>query len=277
MEFQAAGRAQYVKSKTIRQFMKPILNLQGEERILDVGCGIGTFGKLIQPFLSPKTELIGIDIDPIQVEYGNQHWAKQPNMRLEVGDATAIRYPDASFDLVASMGTLEFVDAKRVLSEMRRVLRCPGKLIVVQIDIAHYVNRPRDAPFEAFWGAYLEGMRRLGVDLDLNVFKTYCHEHEWVLEEFTLTIEYRVKITEQFLKLVENGRGELSRKEDYKRQQFEFNYQFVKHAGWSADQLWDFMNRQYEMETFLNFLKAHFGEDFYQQTPFRVYHIHFVE
>jgi len=275
LEFQVAGRTQFVRSKTIHQFIKPILNLQGEEHILDVGCGIGAFGKMIQPYLGPKAELIGIDIDPVQVEYGNQHWAKAPNMHLEVGDATAIRYPDASFDLVASMGLLEFVDAKRVLPEMRRVLRCPGKLIVVQIDIAHYINRPQDASFEAFWGAYLEGMQRLGVDLELNTFKTYCRAQNWVLEEFTLTIEYRVKITGQFIKMVENGRGEHSRDEDFKRQQFEFNYQFVKHAGWSADQLWDFLNRQYAPETFFNFLEAHLGEDFYQQTPFRVYRIPF--
>jgi len=268
-----AGRAQYVKSKTIRQFIKPILNLQGEECILDVGCGIGAFGKLIQPYLGPKAELIGIDLDPVQIDYGNQHWAKQPNMRLEVGDATAIRYPDASFDLVAAMGLLEFVDAKRALSEMQRVLRCPGKLIVVQIDTAHYINRPLDDLFEQFWGAYLEGMRRLGADLELATLKTHCQEQEWVLEEFTLNIEYRVQITEQFINLVEKTRGKMSKDESYMRQQFEFNYQFVKHAGWSADQLWDFINRQYAPETFLNFIKAHFGEDFYQQTPFRVFRI----
>jgi len=275
LEYQVAGRSQFVKNRALRQFMKPLLNLQGEERILDVGCGFGAFGKLIQPLLGPKATLIGIDIDPIQVAYGNQHWARRPNMRLEVGDAAHINYPDGSFDLVSAMGLLEFVDATAVLPEMQRVLRRPGKLVVMQVDSAHYEQCPQDTFFKQFWEAYLEGMRQLGIDLELATFQAYSKRAGWVLEEFTLNIEYRVRITNEFLAMVEIARWTQLQNERYMRQLFEFNYQFVKHVGWSADQLWDFLNRQYTPETYLRFLRAHLGEDFYQKTPLRMYRVLF--
>lgn len=257
----------------LRQFMKPILNFQGSERILDVGCGFGAFGKLIQPYLGPNAQLIGIDIDPVQVAYGNQHWARQPNMHLEVGDANQITYPDRSFDVVASMGLLEFVPTrKQVLQEMARVLRRPGKLIVVHIDIAHYVVLPWNDLFEHFWGSYLEGMRRLGADLELAEFRAYCAQQDWILEEFTLNIEYRTEITEKLISLW----GTQFESEHYKQQYIDFNFQFVKQVGWTKQQLQDLFEQQRSPDRIIAFFESHIGEDFYQKTPFRVFRVPFL-
>ena len=270
-----AGRGQYVESQALRHFLEPILELRGDERVLDVGCGIGAFGKLIEPFLTEEGELIGIDIDPVQVAYGNQHWANRPNTRLEVGDANAIPYPDASFDLVAAMGLLEFVpDQDRVLREMARVLRPSGRLIVVQVDVVNYVFRPTDAIFDEFWTSYLEGMRRLGIDLDLTAFRTFCRREGWVLKEFRHDLEYRTQITEKLIELVERNRGKMYQDEYYMRQMFEFNFQFLQHAGWTADRLRAFLRYQYGPDTFPNFLRSHLGAEFYQRTPFQVFRVH---
>jgi len=75
--------------------------------------------------------------------------------------------------------------------------------------------------------------------------------------------------------MVESARATQSRNEDYMRELFEFNYQFVKHAGWSEVQLREFLTRHYSLETFLHFLQAHLGEDFYQNTPLHVYRVLF--
>lgn len=274
MEFQVAGRGQYAESQALRQFIEPILNLRGDERVLDVGCGIGVFGKLIEPFLGPQGEVIGIDIDPIQIAYGNHHWANRPNAHLEVGDANQIAYPDASFDIVASMGLLEFVpDQGRVLKEMARVLRPQGKLIVVQIDIAQYAILPKDARFDYFWDSYLTGMRTIGVDLELKTFQNYCSKQNWIVEEFIYNIEYRTQITEKLIEIVKLNRGKMYQDEYYMRQMFEFNFQFVQPAGWTKEQLQDFIQYQYGPETFPNFLRSHIKEEFYQRTPFRVFRV----
>lgn len=275
LEYQQTGRALYAQNRAVRQFLKPILNLQGAERILDVGCGIGTFGKLIQPYLTPNAQLIGIDIDPVQVAYGNRHWARQPNMRLEVGDATRLPYPASSFEVVAAMGFLEFIDATAVLPELRRVLKCPGKLVVIQIDPVHYEQRPLDSLFEQYWEAYLTGMQRLGVDLELAAFQAYCKGAGWMVEEFTFNIEYRVQITANLIAMVRRARGAQSKSERYLQELFEFNYQFVKHAGWSEERLWEFLTHQYSLEAYLRSLQTHLGEEFYQNTPLHVYRVLF--
>jgi len=275
LELQISGRGQYVESQALRQFIEPILELQGNERVLDVGCGIGAFGKLIEPFLGEDGELIGIDIDPIQVAYGNEHWANRPNVHLEVGDANEIAYPDASFDIVAAMGLLEFVpDQDRVLREMARVLAPDGKLIVVQIDVINYAFKPEDAIFDDFWNGYLQGMRQLGIDLELTAFRRFCQREDWVLEAFSYDLEYRTQITEKMVEMVELHRGKMYQDEYYMRQIFEFNFQFLQHAGWTEERLRKFLRYHYGPKTFPDFLRTHIGAEFYQRTPFRVFRIH---
>jgi len=275
IDLQISGREQYVESQALRQFIKPILDLQGNERVLDVGCGIGAFGKLIEPFLREEGKIIGIDIDQVQVTYGNQHWANRPNMHLEVGDANEIAYPDASFDIVASMGLLEFVpDQERILREMARVLVPDGRLIVVMIDVVHYVLLPKDAIFDDFWSNYIEGMRQLGIDLELTTLQNFCHREGWVLEAFSYDLEYRTQITKQMVEMVELHRGKMYQDEYYMRQIFEFNFQFLQHAGWTADRLREFLRYFYGPDALPNFLRAHLGEEFYQRTPVRVFRVH---
>jgi hypothetical protein len=64
--------------------------------------------------------------------------------------------------------------------------------------------------------------------------------------------------------------------EQYRQQFFDFNFQFVKHAGWTEEQLWDFLAQQHDPDHILAFFEAHLGEDYYQQTPFRVFRVPFL-
>ena len=57
----------------------------------------------------------------------------------------------------------------------------------------------------------------------------------------------------------------------------EFNYQFLKHMGWTRAKVKDFINYQYSIPEHLEFLKAHLGEEFYRKMPIRIYRIQFIE
>ena len=61
-----------------------------------------------------------------------------PRLELEVADATALPYPDASFDHCACISVLEHVGAgkdARALAEILRVVR-PGGTLVLTTDVA---------------------------------------------------------------------------------------------------------------------------------------------
>jgi len=277
IEYMKTGRGLFAKSRSLRSFLKPILNLQGEERILDVGCGIGTVTKLIRPLLGDHGEIIGIDTNPALIDYGNRHWARYPNTRLEIGDATQIAYPDAAFDIVISMGLFEFISAlnqDRVLSEMARVLNPAGILVVIQIDTVHYLTVPADESFTTFYADILEGMRLMGVDLQLTGFKASCQQRNWVFEEFTLNIEYRTQITEKFVEIFEENRASYYKDQIYLNQLCEFNFQFLRQVGWTKQRIWDYLDRQYSLENQIAFFRAHLGEEIYQKTPILVFRVH---
>jgi SAM-dependent methyltransferase len=103
-------------------------------RLLDVGCGQGTWSKTLVPHLPGITEVIGIDAEPAWVaqaartapppEYGCRY-------RYLACDAIALPFPDKHFDVVTGQTVLIHVaDPGAVLDEMLRVL-VPGGLIVL--------------------------------------------------------------------------------------------------------------------------------------------------
>jgi ubiquinone/menaquinone biosynthesis C-methylase UbiE len=56
------------------------------------------------------------------------------NVTRVVGSVESIPFADESFDVVLALGVLEYVDAERALSEIRRVLRPDGRLLVSMLN-----------------------------------------------------------------------------------------------------------------------------------------------
>ena len=72
----------------------------------------------------------GVDISPSIVEQARAAFGPEPLVAV-VADVREMPFPDASFDAVYSMGTIEhFRDSERALAEMARVLRPGGRAIV---------------------------------------------------------------------------------------------------------------------------------------------------
>ncbi|MDQ6991655.1 MAG: malonyl-ACP O-methyltransferase BioC [Mariprofundaceae bacterium] len=103
------------------------------KRILDVGCGTGYFTRLlIEKF--KKSDVVACDLSETMVNYTR----KQHRLRLPwhgkrqhcTGDACAMPFADASFDLITSNLAMQWVaNPKDMMMEMRRVL-APGGLIL---------------------------------------------------------------------------------------------------------------------------------------------------
>ena len=102
--------------------------------VLDVGCGIGHWGRCLAPFLSTDATVLGIDREPSWVAKaeaiaGERQLSRQFSYRQ--GSAEELPAPDCSFDMVTCQTLLIHVaDPPRVLREMQRTLK-PGGLLAV--------------------------------------------------------------------------------------------------------------------------------------------------
>ena len=105
------------------------LDLRGDERILDVGCGDGKVTAEIARAV-PRGVVVGIDASPEMVRFARKTFRKHPQLEFQAMDARKIQSP-RRFDLIFSNATLHWVDDHQaVLRGMAAVLEPGGKLIV---------------------------------------------------------------------------------------------------------------------------------------------------
>lgn len=93
------------------------------EAALDVGTGTGAAALAIAERF-PAARVVGVDIAPEMVERARQKARDRKSVSFEVGDASALPYDGASFDLVTAANMIPFFD------ELARVVRPGGTLVV---------------------------------------------------------------------------------------------------------------------------------------------------
>lgn len=105
------------------------------ERILDVATGTGDFALTSYEILKPE-KITGIDISEGMLELGRKKITKaglDDRIELLNGDSEAILFEDNSFDAVTvAFGVRNFENLEQGLSEIKRVLKPGGKLIVLE-------------------------------------------------------------------------------------------------------------------------------------------------
>jgi arsenite methyltransferase len=117
---EAAGRLEkfYRKKDIVTQRLETIrhLNLIDGESVLDIGCGPGFLCESMSEIVGPNGEVVGIDISADLIAVCNRR--EHPTwLSYEVGDATKLNQPDASFDVVVCTQVAEYItDVDSVLS-----------------------------------------------------------------------------------------------------------------------------------------------------------------
>jgi SAM-dependent methyltransferase len=119
---------------------------------LDVGCGNGAFTAQVFARCAPS-KVHGLDPSPGQLAYARNR-GDVGNAQFHEGDALALPFGDATFDVAAMALVISFVpDQARGVAEMRRVVRPGGAVAAYMWDIAG-----GGLPFEPM----LVAMRSLG-------------------------------------------------------------------------------------------------------------------
>ena len=101
--------------------------------MLDVGAGVGHWGRLLSRVLPDEVECVGVDPEPRWVEEATRRAAEEglgERFTYREASAEALPFDDASFDLVTCQTVLIHVADPRVaIREMLRVTK-PGGLVV---------------------------------------------------------------------------------------------------------------------------------------------------
>lgn len=122
-------RRVFVKLHSSSRNLKLVKNMLNEnDRVLDVGCGLGFTGE----YLSRKGfSVTGVELDPGLVK----RVKKYASYDLHHHNAAELPYEDGSFDSCVMMYVMHHIPPehhKKVLSEISRILTKNGKLIMIE-------------------------------------------------------------------------------------------------------------------------------------------------
>ncbi|MEJ7627794.1 MAG: bifunctional demethylmenaquinone methyltransferase/2-methoxy-6-polyprenyl-1,4-benzoquinol methylase UbiE [Ferruginibacter sp.] len=121
--------------------------------ILDVATGTGDVAIMASGLLHPL-KITGIDISDGMLSIGRQKINKlglERTIELLNGDSEAINFDDESFDAVTvAFGVRNFQQLEKGLSEIKRVLKPGGKLVILEF------SKPGVPVVRAFYNLYMK-------------------------------------------------------------------------------------------------------------------------
>lgn len=141
------------RERTVKRALLEASHLDSAQRLMDVGCGTGTFA-IAAKRRYPQLDVVGVDPDPTVLRRARE---KARRARVDVtfldGSATALPVPDHSFDRVTSSLVFHHLtsDQKRCAAgEIARTLSPDG-----EFNIADWVRPANALMWVLFWSVRL--------------------------------------------------------------------------------------------------------------------------
>ena len=120
-----------------RRTMLDLLALKEGEHVLDVGSGNGIFVREMLAIIGENGHVCGVDSSEPLLNMARGICPKGVFLK---GDATDLPVEDLTYDVVTASQVLCFInDAAKAISEMYRVLKPGGRLVVLDSDWASLV------------------------------------------------------------------------------------------------------------------------------------------
>jgi len=132
---------------------KAILSLKADapKTLLDIATGTGDFALEAWKWLKPDL-IVGADLSEGMMRIAEEKVKKagiEKHFRFEYQDCTALTFKDNTFDAVTiAFGVRNFEDIAKGISEMFRVLKPGGKMVIIEL------SRPEKSPMKQFFNLY---------------------------------------------------------------------------------------------------------------------------
>ena len=130
-----------------------LLKSDNPQLILDIATGTGDLAVEACKQLTPK-KVIGVDLSPEMLEIGKKKIAKknlENIIEFQVGDSENLNFENDNFDAITvAFGVRNYANLTKGLSEMCRVLKPGGKLIILEF------TKPTIFPFKQLFNTYFK-------------------------------------------------------------------------------------------------------------------------
>lgn len=152
------------------------LGVRPGERVLDAGCGTG--GLALRLAREAGARVTGVTISRYEVRLARERARDgpgAPDVEFLLGDFAHLPFPDASFDAVVALESLQNAhDLDQVTAELRRVLRPGGRLTLADLSRESDTERARLKRFMASLALrrlpslreWLQTLRRVGFEVE---------------------------------------------------------------------------------------------------------------
>jgi SAM-dependent methyltransferase len=122
--------------------LEEVLELKGDELVLDFGCGSGRFSYWIAPRVK---KVVGLEITPTMIEVAEENRTAK-NVEFMIYDSVHFPVFPYPFDLILSVGVLQIMKGellKNTLSGLAQCLKKDGKLYLIeQASDSPKIDRP---------------------------------------------------------------------------------------------------------------------------------------
>jgi demethylmenaquinone methyltransferase/2-methoxy-6-polyprenyl-1,4-benzoquinol methylase len=126
-----------------------LAELQPGARALDVACGTGDLALELAGRVGPGGEVVACDFSEQMLALARAKAAGTPTVRVEWANALELPYRDDEFAAATvGFGVRNFADLERGLSELVRVVRPGGKVVILEMTTP---TRPPLSTFFALW------------------------------------------------------------------------------------------------------------------------------
>jgi SAM-dependent methyltransferase len=154
------GHKNYYIDLLQKTALEEVLELRGDEIVLDFGCGSGRFSYWIAP---RAKQVVGLEVTPAMIELAERNRTAK-NVEFMLYDGVHFPVFPYSFDIILSVGVLQIIRGellKSTLSSLARCLRKDGMgYLVEQVSDNPKVERPQVEQYlKAFEESKLECLR----------------------------------------------------------------------------------------------------------------------
>ncbi len=114
------------------------LNVIRKAQVLEAGCGIGVFGRMIA---KAGNTVVGIDISPKSIEIANSYGVN--NYHAVVGDLEDQQcFENMAFDVICCLTVLHhFPTIDKVMDNLSTWLKVPGKMIILEPNGSNPIHK----------------------------------------------------------------------------------------------------------------------------------------